>query len=368
MCTEHRITRVQLGETDYAVRRPSSARLRRWKQHGLDLSRCRRRLRDHVRVEHEIHRRVHARRADPHDGVRRDRWHRLSDACAEDPAGQRRLSDLDRRRHARHRDPRLHPAQRDPDPDEAPVRARHHRRGRRPQEDLGVDARPFGSRPVKTNLYPHASARTARSLTRRLSQLFVDAWLSHRPNDRVLRRDLAADPPPHVTEAWIAAAFTPPDQRDATMWTTLAWSNAAIAELAAAELIVMGTPMYNYGMPSALKAWFDQVIGLGHTFSFDLRRGDWPIESTMAGKCLVVLSARGEFGFMPGGVREGRNQLDPHVATCAPLIGVAEGAIHTIAIEYQEFGDERHALSLAEAEAAANALAAELARSPALAA
>jgi FMN-dependent NADH-azoreductase len=221
---------------------------------------------------------------------------------------------------------------------------------------------------VKTILHLDASARTARSLTRRLSQLFVDAWLSHRPDDRVLRRDLAADPPPHVTEAWIAAAFTPPDQRDATMWTTLAWSDAAIAELAAAKLIVLGTPMYNYGMPSALKAWFDQVIRVGRTFSFDLRRGDWPLEPIVTGKQLVVLSARGEFGFGPGGVREGRNQLDLHVATCAPLIGVADDAIHTIAIEYQEFGDERHALSLAEAEAAANALAAELARSPALAA
>jgi FMN-dependent NADH-azoreductase len=102
----------------------------------------------------------------------------------------------------------------------------------------------------------------------------------------------------------------------------------------------MGTPMYNYGTPSASKAWFDQVIRIGRTFSFDLRRGDWPLEPILADKQLVVLSARGEFGFARGGVREGRNQLDPHIATCAPLIGVAEGTIHTIAIEYQEFGDD----------------------------
>jgi FMN-dependent NADH-azoreductase len=136
---------------------------------------------------------------------------------------------------------------------------------------------------MKTILHHHASACTARSLTRRLSQLFVDAWLAHRANDRVIRRDLAADPPPHVTEAWIAAVFTPPDQRDAAMRTTLAWSDAA--------------PMYNYGMLSALKAWFDQVIRVGRTFSFDLGRGDWPLEPILAGKRLVVLSARGEFGF-----------------------------------------------------------------------
>jgi FMN-dependent NADH-azoreductase len=217
-----------------------------------------------------------------------------------------------------------------------------------------------------TILHLDASARTARSLSRRLSQQFVDAWRAQRPNEQVIRRDLATDPPPHVTEAWIAAAFTPPGQRDAAMQRTLAWSDAAIAELEAADLIVMGTPMYNYGMPSALKAWFDQVIRIGRTFSFDLRRGDWPIVPTMAGKRLVVLSARGEFGFMPGGVRARLNQLDPHIATCAPFLVVAGDAIHTIAVEYQEFGDERHARSLAEAERKACALAAALARPPAL--
>jgi FMN-dependent NADH-azoreductase len=219
-----------------------------------------------------------------------------------------------------------------------------------------------------TILHLDASARAARSLSRRLSQRLVDAWLGHRPNDRVIRRDLAADPPPHVTEAWIAAAFTPAHQRDAAMRKTLAWSDKAIAELEAADLIVLGTPMYNYGMPSALKAWFDQVIRVGRTFSFDLARGDCPIAPTMAGKRLIVLSARGEFGFMPGGPRERSNQLDPHIATCAPFLGVAGGAIHTIAVEYQEFGDERHARSLAEAEAKTCALAAELTCSPALAA
>ena len=122
----------------------------------------------------------------------------------------------------------------------------------------------------------------------------------------------------------------------------------------------MGAPMYNYGMPSALKAWFDQVIRIGSSFSFDLARGDWPLESIMTGKKLVVLSARGEFGFASGGIREHWNHLDRHIATCARYIGVACTDIHTIAIEYQEFGDERHARSRADAEAKAIALAGEL--------
>jgi FMN-dependent NADH-azoreductase len=214
---------------------------------------------------------------------------------------------------------------------------------------------------MTTILHLDASARTERSLSRRLSGRFVDAWLARCPNDRVVRRDLAADPPPFVTEAWIAAAFTAAERRDAAMRATLAWSDAAIAELEAADLIVISTPMYNYGMPSALKAWFDQVIRVGRTFSFDLERGDWPVQPIMAGKRLVVLSARGEFGFAPGGLREGFNHLDPHIGTCAGFLGVAHRDLHTIAVEYQEFGDARFERSLIDAEARALALAAELA-------
>jgi len=147
-------------------------------------------------------------------------------------------------------------------------------------------------------------------------------------------------------------------------------SDAAIAEVAAADVIVLGTPMYNYGMPSALKAWFDQVIRVGRTFSFDLARGDWPVLPVFRGKRMVVLSARGEFGFVPGGVRAGWNHLDPHLATCARFLGVAPEAVDAVAVEYQEFGDARFARSLADAEASVVALAERLAASsaPALAA
>jgi len=210
-------------------------------------------------------------------------------------------------------------------------------------------------------LHLDSSARLSRSLSRRLSRAFMDAWLALRPEDRVLRRDLATDPPPHVSEAWIAAAFTPAERRTEAMTAALAWSDRALAEVEAADLIVMGVPMYNYGMPSALKAWFDQVIRVGRAFSFDLGRGDRPIEPILAGKKLVVLSARGEFGFGPGESRAQDNHLDPHLSTCARLIGVDAGSIHSVAIEYQEFGDERHARSIAEAERAAVALAARLA-------
>ena len=216
---------------------------------------------------------------------------------------------------------------------------------------------------MTTLLHIDASARTDRSLSRHLSGLFVESWRAKRPQDCVIRRDLGAAPPPFVTQDWIAACFTPPEQRSASMQEALAWSDTALDELEAASLIVIGAPMYNYGLPSALKGWLDQVIRIGRSFSFDLARGDWPIEPIMSGKRLVVLSARGEFGFTAGGVREGLNHFDPHLATCARYLGVARDAIHSVTIEYQEFGGARHERSRAEAEAHTVALATELARS-----
>lgn len=214
---------------------------------------------------------------------------------------------------------------------------------------------------MTTLLHIDASARTSRSISRDLSRIFVEAFAARRPDARIIRRDLTAAPPPLLNEDFIAAAFTPSASRTEAMRETLRWSDEAIAELSAADIVAIGTPMYNYGMPAALKAWVDQVIRVGKTFTFDLGRGDHPIEPSLSGKRLVALSSRGEFGFAPGGVRAGKNHLDPHLATIAPYLGVAPEDVTTIAAEYQEFGDGRHARSRAEAELAAAALAENLA-------
>lgn len=195
-----------------------------------------------------------------------------------------------------------------------------------------------------------ASVRSERSLSRRLADAFMVEWMRRRPADRVIGRDVGRNPPPFIDEAWIAAAFTDPDARTAAQRAALAVSDELIAELEAADILVVATPMYNYGLPAALKAWVDQVVRIGRSFSFDLARGDYPIEPTLSGKTMVLLTASGEFGFTGGGPRAGMNHLDPHLRTLAPYLG--GDAIHHVAIEYQEFGDERHAASVARAHAA----------------
>ncbi|MGP1256440.1 MAG: FMN-dependent NADH-azoreductase [Kiloniellales bacterium] len=214
----------------------------------------------------------------------------------------------------------------------------------------------------QTLLHIDASAQLhERSHTRRLTKSFVEHWRSLRPEDRVIPRDVGRSPIPAIDHEWIASAFTAPKDRTPAMIERLTLSDALIDEIISSDIIVMGVPMYNYGVPTALKGWIDQVARIGRTFSFDLARGDVPIEPILSGKTLIVLSARGEFGFAPGGVRAHMNALDPALAACAHYFGVARDDIHTVAVEYQEFKDARYRRSVAAAEAATLALAERLA-------
>lgn len=213
---------------------------------------------------------------------------------------------------------------------------------------------------MATVLKIDASARVTRSLSRVLTTTFTEQWLKSRPDDTLVTRDVGLNPPPAMSEAWIAAAFTAPEQRTLEQQAVLKVSDQLLEELEPANLIVIGTPMYNYGMPAALKAWIDQVIRIGRTFSFDLARGEQPIEPILTGKTLVILSSSGEGGFEFGGMSAAKNHLDPHIVTVSKLLGVSEH--HIIRIEYQEFGDERHQQSIQSAHAAIPGLVQKLAQ------
>ena len=127
---------------------------------------------------------------------------------------------------------------------------------------------------------------------------------------------------------------------------------------AARATVLISSPMYNYGMPAVLKAWFDQVIRVNKTFSFDLARGDFPLEPMMSGKTLVLISSSGEFGFEVGGIREKMNHLGPHIEVLGKYLGVE--AFYEIQSEYQEFDDARHEKSVKDALAAIEALVKQL--------
>lgn len=112
-----------------------------------------------------------------------------------------------------------------------------------------------------------ASARTAASMTRQLTDAVIEQ-LSATGNTVVKTRDVAASPIGFIDEDWINANYTDPAERSDEQRTRLTDSDALIAELRAADVLVIGLPTYNFGIPASLKAWVDQICRVGETFYY----------------------------------------------------------------------------------------------------
>lgn len=212
---------------------------------------------------------------------------------------------------------------------------------------------------MSTLLRIDASARHTRSLTRMMSDHFLQTWHQTASDLKVIERDVGLYPPTPISESWIDAAFTPVDRLTNEQRAQLETSDRLIDELERSDVILMATPMYNYGIPASLKAWVDQIVRVGKTFTFDLSRGDRPLEPVFSGKTLVLLTASGEFGFGPGGINADADHLVPHVRTISKYLGA--DTLYHIGIEYQEFADQRFEKSKADAMTRVETLGARLA-------
>lgn len=124
-----------------------------------------------------------------------------------------------------------------------------------------------------------------------LSNEFVQTWLAKHPDGKVIVRDLAKEEIPHLDAARVTAFFTPAESRSQEQQAYVAYSDALIAELKAADVVVIGVPLYNFGIPSTLKAYFDQLARAGVTFSYS-EAG--PV-GLLADKPVHIIAARGGF-------------------------------------------------------------------------
>lgn len=221
---------------------------------------------------------------------------------------------------------------------------------------------------MTTLLHIDASARPGRSgidahgsHTRRLSARFVERWRAARPQDRVDYLDVGQHPPAHVTGAWIRAAFSGPAEREPWMREVLAESDRLVDQLIAADVIVVGLPMYNFGVPAPFKAWIDNIVRVGRTFGFDRARGAvpyWPMLAD-AGKRLVLLGARGDHGYDAGGRIAHLNHTEASVRSVFGYIGITE--VFEAAVEGDEFGGEQLSASVKAGEAKVDQIVEQLA-------
>ena len=200
------------------------------------------------------------------------------------------------------------------------------------------------------------------SHSRNLSHRFVSQWLARRAQDSLTYRDIGQNPPSIIDHDWIAASFTPEEQREPWMRETLAESDQLVDELLAADVLVIGTPLYNFGMPAALKAWIDQIVRPGRTVDIDDSNPLDPYVPMLADRPrhAVILTARGGIGFDVGGAMAHMNHLEPNLITALGFIGITR--VHQIAIEGQEVGGELLAESVAQGLNKVDALVSQLQR------
>src|SRR5712691_7665071 len=121
---------------------------------------------------------------------------------------------------------------------------------------------------MSTLLHIDSSPLYGRSVSRELTGAFVSEWKSSHSNGTVVDRDLNPTPTPPVTAAWVGAAYTPEEARTPQQKELLALSDTLLAEPEQADEYVFGVPMHNFGVPSVLKLWIDQISRVGRTFSY----------------------------------------------------------------------------------------------------
>lgn len=192
-------------------------------------------------------------------------------------------------------------------------------------------------------LHIDSSPRGDRSKSRRLAKEFVVAWRERHPNDVITYRDLRQTPIPHVTEDWIAADFTPPEALTPAMAQLLKFSNELVDEFLAADNCVFSVPMYNFSVPSNFKAYIDQVVRVGRTFTFE----DGQFKGLANGKKALFITARGvEYGV--GSPYEGWDCQESTLRYAFQFMGVTD--IQFIHASGLDLGDDAQEKGLNKAQ------------------
>lgn len=142
---------------------------------------------------------------------------------------------------------------------------------------------------MTTLLQIKASIFADEGQSSRLADHFVERWQAAHPDGRVRVRDLAAEPVPHLTAERFSGFFTDPEERTPVQVEATGLSDALIEELTDADEVVLGLPMYNFTVPSTLKAWMDHVARAGTSFRYT---ADGPV-GLVGDKPVHVFAARG---------------------------------------------------------------------------
>ncbi len=201
----------------------------------------------------------------------------------------------------------------------------------------------LGQSLMATILHIDSSPRGDRSKSRSLAKEFVVAWQALHPDDVITYRDLRHTPIPHITEEWIAADFTPLEALTSEMAQVLKFSDELVDEFLAADRCIFSVPMHNFSIPSNFKAYIDQIVRVGRTFTFE----DGHFKGLAADKKVLFITARG-VNYGVGSPYEGWDCQEPALRYAFQFIGVID--IQFIHANGLDLGDEARQQGLSKAE------------------
>ncbi len=164
-------------------------------------------------------------------------------------------------------------------------------------------------------LHIDSSIQGDGSVSRKLSARAADAWRAAHPGGTVTYRDLGSDPQPHLTEATFPARRLPPEQHTPVQAASWALTVELINEVKAADTVLLGLPLYNYGAPSSVKSWVDHLLAPGLSVDPETHTG------LLGGREFIVLAARGG-GYNQGTPREGWDHAEAWLPHGVSAIGL----------------------------------------------
>ena len=191
-----------------------------------------------------------------------------------------------------------------------------------------------------------SSARQQDSISRQLTQQFISQWQAAHPADQVTLRDLALNPVPHLDANLLGGWMKPEAQRNADEQSSLQRSNELTDELLAADVLMLAAPMYNFAIPSTLKAWLDHVLRAGVTFKYT----ETGPQGLLTGKKAYVLTARG--GLYAGSTSD---HQEPYLRQVLAFVGIHD--VTFIHAEGMNLGGDFQEKGLNQAKASLSAIA-----------
>ncbi len=177
---------------------------------------------------------------------------------------------------------------------------------------------------MSTLLHINSSPLYGRSVSRELTGAFVEHWRASNPDGAIIVRDLNATAIPAIDAEWVGAVYTPGEARTQQQKAVLSLSDSLVEEIERADEYVIGVPMHNFGVPSALKLWIDQIARVGRTFAYV----DGKPKGLLVGKKATFLIAT-------GGIYDAQTQMasfnfvEPYLRSIFGFMGVTDATFIT---------------------------------------